>query len=261
MGKIISTTLTILGAGLFCIPVCASEPILENIFHADMTHTDIADVVVAFQDICMPFVLHETELPQAENWHHQAVIMKQKNYTRHARVTKSRQLEYEPSREEWKPQSRAINPPRHFTVFNGASTEIVTAVKPLVMQTGEIDMRAYIPPRLITTTVPSDSYTHNTKPNITAVLDWNYASQKDPGKSCTIALTNTTLKYPKFVQDFIAKDSAWKKPHLREEAPAQWTQCVKDSDNEFEFTAQHQDGEIKLSMKRSDFYERKLCKS
>lgn len=246
MGKIISTTLTIIGASLFCIPVCASDRPQENIFHADMSHADITDVVVAFQDVCMPFVLHETELPQVENWHHRAAIMKQQNYTRQSTVTKSRLLEYEPSREEWKPQSQAINPHGQPTV---------------VFQTGEIDMRAYIPPTLITTTVPSDSYTHNTKPNITAELNWNYPSQKDPGKSCTITLTDTTLQYANFAQGFIAKDSAWKKLTLRDDIPAQWTQCVKDSDKEFEFTAQHQDREIKLSMKRSDFYERKLCKS
>ena len=245
MKRIIPTMLAVIGASLFSVSVCASETPQENVFHADMSHTDISDLVTAFQEVCMPFVLHETELPQAENWRHQIAIMKQKHYTRQATVTKSRLLEYEPSREEWKPPSQAIN-------LHGQTT---------VFYIGEIDMRAYIPPTLITTTVPSDSYTHNAKPNITAELDWNYASQKDPGKSCSITLADTTLKYAQFAKDFIAKDSAWRKPHLRKEAPAQWTQCVKDSDNEFEFTAQHKDGEIKLSMKRSDFYERKLCKS
>ena len=50
----------------------------SNIFKADISHPDLANAVTSFENICLPFVLHETELNFAQDLaHHQSLLEKQ----------------------------------------------------------------------------------------------------------------------------------------------------------------------------------------
>jgi hypothetical protein len=97
--------------------------------------------------------------------------MKSLGFTSQSIVTRSRRVEFEPAREEWKPPSQNIDPP--YTVFNGGLKPRITKINP----TGEIDMRAaLIPPLMKTVTYQVETYNKDTEPRLTAILDWNYPS-------------------------------------------------------------------------------------
>ena len=54
-----------------------SEP---NIFHAALTHPDLALAVSAFEETCMPFVLHKTETTRETDKRHMAKLMTNRVY-------------------------------------------------------------------------------------------------------------------------------------------------------------------------------------
>ena len=56
----------------------ATDDYGSNIFKADISHPDLATAVTFFENICLPFVLHETELNFAQDRaHHQGLLEKQ----------------------------------------------------------------------------------------------------------------------------------------------------------------------------------------
>jgi len=226
----------------------------SNIFNADLSNPDLALAVSHFQETCMPFVLHETELLQDENMHHYAKLMENQGLEYQSSETRSRRVTIEPSREEWKPPSQAIPPKRTFTVYNGLSDPVTESTETIVNHTGEIDMRAALVPAIYKTVSSSrQSYYLHSDSRLSARLDWNYASQNHPGKSCEIKLTTPTIDEVQFTTAFIEKDSDW--------MPTQtdWSQCVRDGEDEFEFTVQHHADALSLHVKRNDFYETDIC--
>lgn len=244
----------------------ASAAAEGNIFNADMSNPDLSAAISSFEQVCMPFVLHETELARKDDWRHTTGLMKNLGFASNSIVTRSRRVEIEPSRVEWKPPSRAITSShvlkntKQFTVFNGVSSQAVTDSQTIISKTGEINMRdAYIPPLLKTVTYQVESYTKETEPRLAATLDWNYPSQKDPGKSCAITLDRANIKPARFVEAFIARDEKWTAMPNEDTSQKRWSQCVSDADNDFEFTAEYSEDTISISMKRSDFYAPKLC--
>lgn len=238
--------------GFVLVSVSASAT--DNIFNADMSNPDLSTLISSFEQVCMPFVLHETELTRENDWRHTVGQMENLGFASQSIVTRSRRVEFEPAREEWKPRSQNIN--SSFTVFNRGFKTGNTIVNP----TGEIDMRAaLIPPMMQTVTYQVETYKKDTEPRLKAILDWNYPSQKDPGKACAINLERINMRSSLFHEAFISKDDGWKEVPDKDTPKLRWSQCVSDADNDFEFTAVHSDNKISLLMKRSDFYEPKLC--
>lgn len=226
----------------------------DNVFNADMSNLDLSTIISSFEQVCMPFVLHETELTRKDDWRHTVGQMKSLGFTSQSIVTRSRRVEFEPAREEWKPPSQNIDPP--YTVFNGGLKPRITKINP----TGEIDMRAaLIPPLMKTVTYQVETYNKDTEPRLTAILDWNYPSQKDPGKACAINLEQANVRPSLFIEAFISRDDGWKEVLSKDKRHLRWSQCVSEAENDFEFAAEFSDDTISISMKRSDFYEPELC--
>jgi len=225
----------------------------DNIFGADIFHPDLELAVTSFEQVCMPFVLHKTELTREMDKAHWADLLAAQGYKPQSVERMTRRYLVEPSRAEWKPPVKMLNPPKgKFTVFDGASTRVVTSVPP----TGEINMRAtFVPAIYKTKFVEAETYNHAEDNRLSADLIWNFPSGNYPGKSCDITLEIPSIDKARFIENFIEKDTDWKP---RDNG---WSQCVKQENEEFLFTISHQTEALSLSVKRSDFLEAHPCQS
>lgn len=215
----------------------------RNAFNADATHPDISTLIDAFELVCMPFVLHQTELTQEANMRHMAGQMERYGYALTSTESKTVNMVIEPHRFEWRPPSQ----------------EVIHGQQTIVMQTGEVNMRPITPAKFRAFIFHTETYTAQSEPNVTATLDWNFPSQDAPGKACTIALARPTITPDAFKESFIAPDEDWKEWTSFEPNSFFWTQCFKDGDTEYKFTAQYKDKALSLSMRRSDFFDRMIC--
>lgn len=241
----------------------AADDAPSNIFHADLSNPDLAAAVTAFEDVCMPFVLHKTELTRAwDKAHHENELAKQ-NFVFQSGEVIPRKYLIEPAREEWKPASQALNAGKvnaytrgQFTVFNGISSQVVHSPT-RVSFTGEIIGPVIVPSKYKTMTVETQSYALASDERVAAVLDWNYPSQLYPAKSCKIRMQKTALDKANFTENFLEKDEDWRPKGEG------WSQCVVEGDDQFLFSAfhdaKHDAGAVSLSVTRNDMFHKNLC--
>jgi len=255
---------TALASILFAQSAFAAENEAGNMFSADLSNPDLALAVSHFEETCMPFILHKTEMTQKLDGQHMAKLMTSRGFEYMESETRARRVAIEPSREEWTPKTQAINsshsnrnvsvPSGSFTIFNGTALPRGTQQTPTIVNpTGEI-IGPFLTPAIyksVTTEHLTYGYTEDNR--LTAHIGWNYASQNHPGKSCEIKLAAPSITETKFAADFIEKDEDWF------ERPQGWQQCVRDGDNEFEFTVRRETDAISIHVKRNDFYEPDIC--
>ena len=274
---------TTLLASLIASPAFAAEHSpknipQDNIFNADISHPDLATAVRAFEQVCMPFVLHKsaTEL-RIDKAHFKSQLAEQGfDFQSSERLIKRYKIEAR--RDEWKPpviaiNSGAINGGRvntrtrgQFTVFSGISNQIVEATESRVSQAGEV-FGIFLPARYKDKISNTDTYRHQSNNNLTASLDWKERPEYHPGKFCEIQLNNPEIDLAEFTEHFIKKDSDWKRDWTqREPMNTGWAQCVKEREDnggtaEFLFAATHGSEGLKISLQRDDIYRYALCGS
>ena len=247
---------TLAVAALLAPTAIAEDGPTANVFKADMSNPDLAAVITSFQDVCLPFIMHKTELPQSANIKHYSKQLADQGFTLQNRESKSYQVVDGQARQERKPPSRQINPKGEFTVFNGTSHQVVRSSETVVNPTGEIDMRARIPAKYMTLTYYTDSYVPEEDERRKITLNWNYNSQKYPAKSCEVKMDQASTIPEAFEANFIEKDGDWQPVQGRD---GTWSQCTIDGPDEFEFRAEIKDGVLALTVKRNDFWQPNLC--
>ena len=105
-------------------------------------------------------------------------------------------------------------------------------------------------------------YTQETDPRLKLSLTWSpIHSQDSSGESCFINLEKTTLSETDFFETFISKDKDWVETTNPQNEITQWSQCVKDGEDEFKFDASLNQGALKLAMLRSNILHKKVCGS
>lgn len=262
MEKIPYITATLLSAcliGPFTIGsyALAAETAATNVFNADMSNPDLSLAVRSFEQVCMPFVLHETELTRLADKAHMSQLMKSRGYAFQATSSKIRRVLVEPARVPWKPPNQALasNTEGSFSVFNrvSVSSDTLNSVPSLN------PWARGIPARYRTISLETDTYREQDEPRLMAMVGWNYPSQKDPGKSCAITLEHAVVEPALFLRSFIKRDEDWIETPIENTRQTRWSQCVSDADNNFEFMAEYNDDKISISVTRSDFYEPELC--
>jgi len=229
----------------------AADDAPSNIFHADLSNPDLAAAVTAFEDVCMPFVLHKTELTRA--------------------------YLIEPAREEWKPPTQALNAGSlgararvnthtrgQFTVFDGTSSQSVKSTKTIVRATGEIGRVPLVPAKYKTIPTDVQTYALASDARVTAVLDWNFPFQSlPPGKSCEMHLKTPEFDKSEFIESFIEKDADWI-PRETFSSHRFWEQCVINGKEQFLFTANYSTGEdivdsFSVKVTRNDRRHTSVC--
>ena len=237
-----------------------SEP---NVFNADTSHPDLAAAISAFEETCMPFVLHQTELTKQQNVQHRDRHMQSLGFSFLYLETFSRKVivdeqEAQIIQDKWDAEKRRLEELNktkngHFTVFNGGSN---TWGQP-----------ARIPTHFRTVTQPHGIYELQSDPRVTANIGWNYASQNHPGKSCSISLAKPAVSLTRLKSDFIDNDPDWiakyknfnVDPSMPREDIVNWSQCVRDGDDEFKFTVTKTDETLSIHVIRNDFYTPDVC--
>lgn len=236
-----------------------------NVFNADMSNPDLAAVITSFQEVCLPFITHKTELPQSLDIKHYDEQLKKRGYEHLSRSTTRNRYLVAPAPEPWKPASRPTNNLQgarvnntrgKFTIFNGVSNQVVEATETTTIPTGEIFGPVVIPAKYKTVVRPIEHYSSKEDKRQTVSLGWNYGAPSSPAKSCKIKLERTSISEEIFEADFIEKDDDWRAVSGQDE---RWSQCTIDGPDEFEFTAERKDGKLSLSVRRNDFFELKLC--
>lgn len=242
----IRLTAGLLFSALIGTTALATEVSEPNVFNADMSNPDLTAAVSAFEQVCMPFVLHETDMTRENDKRHMAKLMQSRGYSFVSSELKPNYVVVEPHQEVWRPPSQAINP-------NGIT---------IVHQTGENYLISdIIPPVYETKTYEDEIYAFQMDSRLSVNLRWNYLSQKDPGKSCAISLERTAISREDFVESMIAKDTDWRVSTSKSQTePKGWSQCIEKADGDYLFKVSQTKGRLKISMKRSDFYELKLCR-
>ncbi len=256
MGQFLRFASTSLTGLLTAVSAFAAEPDQPNIFNADMSHPDLAATVTAFENICLPFITHRTDLPQSLNQQHHVKLLSQKGFQFQSRMRKEDQYLMKEAQEAWIPDDGVLNANQSFTVFTGTSTQPLNTTQAILGQTGEIMGPFYIRGEYKTIIRDMDSYVSKIDARQTAILGWNYASQNHPGKSCSIALKTSDFPSEVFTASLIEKDSDWRETWSQK---GQWTQCTIDGQDEYAFTAEYSADALSLSIRRNDLYENKLC--
>ena len=230
----------------------ANEP---NVFNADLTHPDLALAVSAFEETCMPFVLHETEMDREHDKQHMAKLMQSRGFTYMAsKPTENERYLVAPAPTYWEQNSRP-----DFTVFYNVSDQVVLSTKTVVSRSRNT-ARNSSKAKYVGIVRHIQTYSDENYPRLSVDITWNYPTQKDPGKQCEISVSQTAISRSDFTESFIAKDADWvAKADRSTIAPLSWSQCVKDGEDGFAFKVSHEDDTVKISMRRSDFYESKLC--
>ena len=232
-----------------------------NIFDADLSHPDLEQVVTSFEQVCMPFVLHKTELTRELDKAHYKTRLESEGFVFRSHETMPRRYLIEPRRQGWRPP-QATNPGRtggvnigtssQFTIFNRICDEVVKK-SPSSIDNEFITMMNIIPDKYKSMITESETFNYSRDNRMTAHLGWNYPSQNHPGKSCEIKLEQSAISKVEFTESFIEKDADW-----REEKDG-WSQCVKEGTDSFRFTVKHDLGSLSLHLVRNDFYETNVC--
>jgi len=163
-----------------------------NIFNADLSHSDLTQMVKSFEQVCMPFVLHKTELTRELDKEHYKTRLENEGFVFQSHEVILKRYIIEPERHEWRPPSQTINSnndhiPKdgQFAIFRGVINRTKLPVT-VPTQTGEINMNPVIPAIRKTMITETETFSHSHDNRMTAHLGWNYPSQNHPGKSCEI---------------------------------------------------------------------------
>lgn len=225
----------------------------SNVFKADLSNPDLALAVNAFEQACLPFVLHKTEMTQALDRQHTADILESRNFELISSEVKSeRVLVGELPRPRWKPGT--LSTKGQFTVFNGFSNQVVQSTQTIVSKE-RLSFRVHILSEYNTINRELATYTLRSEDRLTANLLFNYATQNHPGKSCEIKLDRPKLDTASFAADFIDKDADWTPENNG------WSQCITEGEDQFKFTVSQTPQALAISMIRNDFYAPNICGS
>ena len=256
----------------------AADDAPSNIFHADLSNPDLAAAVTAFEDVCMPFVLHKTELTRAWDKAHHENHLAGQNFIFQSGEVIPRKYLIEPAREEWKPPTQALNAGSlgaggrvnthtrgQFTVFDGTSYQSVKSTKTIVLATGvTIGRVPFVPAKYKTIPTDVQTYALASDARVTAVLDWNFPFQSlPPGKSCEMHLKTPDFDKSEFIESFIEKDADWI-PSETFSSHRFWEQCVINGKEQFLFTANYSTGEdivdsFSVKVTRNDRRHKSVC--
>ena len=242
---------------LFSTAALAAENHADNMFRADLTNPDLSLAISQFEEICMPFVLHKSDVTRELNKRHMSKQIENRDYELVSSEEKSQRVLIAPARVPWKSpeQIQSNNAVGQFTVFNGISSQVVESTQTRVGQTGEITGPLRIPATYRTVTRDFETYSLNADDRVSTNLVWNYASQNHPGKSCEIKVKAPKILQTEFSSAFIEKDKDWFGGTER------WSQCVRDGDDEFKFTVHHTPDALSIHVKRNDFYASDICRN
>ena len=233
----------------------AAESAPDNMFRADLSNPDLALAVSHFEETCMPFILHKSEVTRDLNKQHMSKQIENLGYDLISSEEKSERVVIAPARAPWKPpaQVRSNNSVGQFTVFNGISSQVVEATQTIVEQTGEISGPLMIPALYRTLTRDIETYSFNAEDRVSTILVWNYASQDHPGKSCEIKVSDPALTQNEFKAAFIEKDRDWLPKNNS------WLQCVREGEDQYRFTAHYEKDVLSLHVIRNDFHAPDIC--
>ena len=229
---------------LAILPLClgtaalAADNAPDNMFSADLTNPDLALAVSHFEETCMPFVLHETELPREMDIRHMAKLMESRSYVLKSSETKTVRIKLAPAVIPLDP-AKLSRTDRHYRQFK--------------IQLGEIIGPVTIPATYKTVKEEVETYLLSTDERLSSTLWWNYPTKNHPGKSCEINLITKNLTPTQFTTAFIGKDSDWN------QTESGWKQCVHDGEDEFEFAVQHNTDALTLKIRRNSFYQPHIC--
>jgi len=220
----------------------------KNIFKADLSNPDLEIAVTSFEQVCMPFVLHKTELTREQDKAHHKNLLEDQgyNFQSHERIEKT----YLFSKREGNPPiyiGILANEQRHegwYSLHQERSNEIAYMPKKVIdARTGELHFEH----RNIES--EAEVYTQRSDDRLSAQLDWNFLPQSQAGESCWIRLKKPKINEEEFITSFIEKDSDWQKKNRI------WSQCVKDEDGEYLFSVEYHPKYLSLRLKRRVFIE------
>ena len=243
--------------GLLALSVSVSSAANDtapNIFHADLSNADLSLAVRAFEQVCMPFILHKTELTQDNDIAHHTELLKVQGYEFQRHETRSERFLLEPLREEWKPVSQAINPGQ-FTLFNGGKEVVVPSTKTIVRPVGEISGPVIIPPIYKTITNQVYLYKSDSDKRLTVALHWGHESVNRPGFHCNIKLEQPAMTQQDFKAQFLDKDADW-----RIQRKGHWNQCVNADDGQFRFGVSYDPKALRMDVIRDSFDNETICR-
>lgn len=231
----------------------------ENIFKADLSNAEISATVNAFEDVCMPFILHVSELTQAHDRSHHQIILESRGFI-FKENRRQRYRIYDGTEGQWRPKSVKLlgsgsrvndNVKGEFTVFNGVAAEVAKSSQKLIKQTGEIFSTRDIP---IYKTGLNEIYETNAYAQLSAELAWNpYKSQKQPAKSCSIKFNKPSFSNDVLTQTVVKKDDDWKRRGMVNS----WFQCVAQDEGRLLFTMNNQSDDFSIKVERIDTFVEK----
>lgn len=237
--------LVILFEVVYGVSAQAESP--ANIFKAETHNPDILKTIRTFEDVCLPFILHETLLTRNSDRELHGNIMARKGFSYSIPRGRGNTLKTD-----------------QFTVFNGVSEEVTKSTLKLSRQL-DVVHKPYIE--------HWDPYISKTTPNLRASLTWSPdKSQKKPAKSCVIGLKGHSISKTSLVADVIRKDADWigsptswnvfngtelidVPVDIKE--PRHWTQCIHKYDEDFVFTIRHKKSDFSISVQRNFPFKQK----
>lgn len=235
----------------------AAGDVPSNIFNAELTDKKLSVAVRSFENTCMPFILHKTELTQVKNKAHMRREMTNLGYQFVSNKTSNKRVLVEPAR----PNSQICEPVSPGSHYYRWKKNTVSTFGPFTSTRdvhyhapGEIYGPVQIPAKYRTRIVDLETYKAPKQSSLEAKLGWNYPSQNHPGKTCEIQMSDMAMDEAEFIRDFIEKDEDWK---FENET---WSQCIEqDDDDQFLFVVKRKEDALSIHVTRSDFYETNIC--
>ena len=261
MRLLIVILVSVFGALLSAVSAHA-ENVNSNIFKADLLDPNLMQLVSSFEKICMPFILHKSELTFGNNRAHHQKNLSGEGFKLHSSELVSNNYLVEPRRE---PVCEPISEGSNYYRYKNPSVVRGSRVRGSIYNLQhlpegihyhspkEIYGPVQIPPKFKTVTAPVETYIFEDDVRLTTKIGWNLPYINSPGKTCEIILKKPTISKTSFIDSFIEKDADWE---LKDRI---WTQCVKDSDGEFLFELKHDPENLSIHVKRSDILEPNLC--
>ena len=241
-------------AALCLAPVSFAEsPPQSNIFNADLSHPDIATAVETFQDVCLPFIMHQTEVTPEDD--RQAYIQTLSDKGFGFVETRTQLITISPAKLAWMPSIMNVNDSekttKTITVYNGTEQVEVEVEGVVIPNTGAINLRdaQVVTSPAVTGDQIQDMYEHGDTPNLTAHLVWSpIPNYKRPAQSCEITLHQTSLTSLQHKTHLIDKDSHWvSKPSGHKG----YAQCTLQDDEAFLFETSLSGQTLSVSVKRN----------
>ena len=222
-------------AALCLAPVSfAASPPQSNIFNADLSHPDMAMAVDTFQDVCLPFIMHRTELPSEEDHDLHVKILASHDFKRISVKEENIIVSIKPG--VWKPAAQNIQ-------NSGPNDDRQT----IVMRTGEISM--HIGPVVEYGVRYLDGYQNIQNSDVMAILAWSpIPDHKRPAQSCEIHINQTALNSETYRRDFISQDADWIQNRRTDTA---FSQCTAQGDELFLFKTSLIKNRMTLSVARN----------